>query len=192
MRSTEASYRHWHSNLRRSVGVASSAHIEPKLVQKVGPPLAHAVTHCATRLASSLVLRRGVFGGSRRTARFSPVLLFRGRARSLLGAGIRVTGCRLHSRVSRSVHARLPWPAGFAAATVRSGQQWCTHARGRCLTLQSTGHAPASRVMPVISNVRHRQVANTNARQSRRSFVALLGQRSAGCTSRFAGEQRAD
>ena len=81
----------------------------------------------------------------------------------MLGAGIRVTGSRLHSRVSSSVHARLPWPASFTAATVRSGQQWCTHARGRCLTLQSTGRHPASRVPPVISNVRHRQMRSARA-----------------------------
>jgi len=72
MRSARASCQHWHSNLRRSVGVATSEHIELKLVQKVGPPLAHAVTHGGTRLASSLFLRRGVFSGSRSTARFSP------------------------------------------------------------------------------------------------------------------------
>ena len=72
MRSARASCQHWHSNLRRSVGVATWEHIELKLVQRVGPPLAHAVTHGGTRLASSLVLRRGVFSGSRSTARFSP------------------------------------------------------------------------------------------------------------------------
>jgi hypothetical protein len=72
MRSTRASCQRRHLSLRRSIGVAPSAHIEPKLVQKVGPPLAHAVTHGGTRLASSLVLRRSVFSGSRRTARFSP------------------------------------------------------------------------------------------------------------------------
>jgi len=72
MRSARASCQCRYSSLRRSIGVAPSAHIEPKSVQKVGPPLAHAVTHGGTRLASSLVLRRGVFSGSRRTACFSP------------------------------------------------------------------------------------------------------------------------
>ena len=71
MRSAKASSQRRYSSFWRSIGVAPSAHIEPKLGQKVGPPLAHAVTHCATRLASSLVLRRVVFSGSRRTARFS-------------------------------------------------------------------------------------------------------------------------
>jgi len=72
MRSARASSQRRHSSLRRSIGVVPSAHIEPELVQKVGPPLAHAVTHGGTRLASFLVLRRGVFSGSRRTACFSP------------------------------------------------------------------------------------------------------------------------
>ena len=72
MRSARASSQRRYSSLLRSIGVAASAHIDPKLVQKVGPPLAHAVTHGGTRLASSLVLRRGVFSGSRCTACFSP------------------------------------------------------------------------------------------------------------------------
>ena len=72
MRSTKASSRRWYSSFRRSIGVAASARIEPKLVQKVGPPLAHAVTHCTARLASFLVLRRGVFSDTPITARFAP------------------------------------------------------------------------------------------------------------------------
>ena len=72
MRSARASNQRRYVSLRRSIGVARSALIEPKLVQKVGPPLAHAVTRGGTRLASSLVLRRGGFSGSRSTARFSP------------------------------------------------------------------------------------------------------------------------
>ena len=44
----------------------------PNVSQKVGPPRAHAGTRGDTRLASSLVLRRVVFSGSRSTARFSP------------------------------------------------------------------------------------------------------------------------
>ena len=72
MRSARASSQRPYSSLLRSIGVAASAHIDPKLVQKVGPPLAHAVTHGGIRLASSLVLRRGVFSGSRGTACFSP------------------------------------------------------------------------------------------------------------------------
>jgi len=72
MRSARASCQRRYSSFRRSIGVAPSAHIEPKLVQKVGPPLAHAVTHGGAREASYLVLRRGVFSGLRRTARFSP------------------------------------------------------------------------------------------------------------------------
>ena len=72
MRNARASSQRRYSSFRRSIGVAASAHIEPRLVQKVGPPLAHAVTHGGTREASSLFLRRGVFSGSRSTARFSP------------------------------------------------------------------------------------------------------------------------
>ena len=58
------------------------------------------------------------------------------------------------------------------------------------LTLQSRGHAPASRVMPLISNVRHRKGANKNAEYTERFCVRPLGYSGAGCTSRFAGEQR--
>ena len=72
MQSFGASCQHRHSNLLRSIGIVASEHISPKAGQKVGPPRAHAVTHGGTRLASSLVLRRGVFSGSQRTARFSP------------------------------------------------------------------------------------------------------------------------
>ena len=72
MRSAEASSQRRYSSFRRSIGVAASTHIEPKLVQKVGPPLAHAVARCSARKASSFVVRRGGFGGSRSTACFSP------------------------------------------------------------------------------------------------------------------------
>ena len=72
MQSVEASCQYRHSNLQRSIGTATLEHIEPKSGQKVGPPRAHAVTHGGTRLASSLVLRHGVFSGPRSTARFSP------------------------------------------------------------------------------------------------------------------------
>ena len=79
----------------------------------------------------------------------------------------------------RAAQAVQPPASLVAAASVclpaASSNAQCMQALcclARCLTLQSTGHAPASRVMPVISNVRHRQGANTNARQSRRSFVA--------------------
>jgi len=72
MQSFGASCQHRHSNLLRSIGIVASEHISPKAGQKVGPPRAHAVTHGGTRLASSLVLRRGVFSGSRCTACFSP------------------------------------------------------------------------------------------------------------------------
>ena len=71
MQSVEASCQHRHSNLQRSIGFVPSEHISPMAGQKVGPPRAHAVTHGGTRLASFLVLRRVVFSGSRRTARFS-------------------------------------------------------------------------------------------------------------------------
>ena len=72
MRSAGASSQRRYSSFRRSIGVGTSVHIGPKLDQRVGPPLAHAVTRSRERLASSLVLRRGVFSGSQRTARFSP------------------------------------------------------------------------------------------------------------------------
>jgi len=72
MRSAGASSQRRYSSFRRSIGVGTSVHIGPKLDQRVGPPLAHAVTRSRARLASSLVLRRGVFSGSQRTARFSP------------------------------------------------------------------------------------------------------------------------
>ena len=72
MRSAEASSQRRYSSFRRSIGVAASTHIEPKLVQKVGPPLAHAVACRSARKASSFVVRRGGFGGSRSTACFSP------------------------------------------------------------------------------------------------------------------------
>ena len=71
MRSAGASSQRRYSSFRRSIGVGTSVHIGPKLDQRVGPPLAHAVTRSRARLASSLVLRRVVFSGSRRTARFS-------------------------------------------------------------------------------------------------------------------------
>ena len=72
MRSARASNQRRYVSLRRSIGVARSALIEPKLVQKVGPPLAHAVTHVGTRKASSFASERGVFSGARCTACFSP------------------------------------------------------------------------------------------------------------------------
>ena len=72
MRSAEASSQRRYSSFRRSIGVAASTHIEPKLVQKVGPPLAHAVACRSARKASSFVVRRSGFGGSRSTAHFSP------------------------------------------------------------------------------------------------------------------------
>jgi len=72
MRSARASCQRRYASLRRSIGVAPSALIEPKLVQKVGPPLAHTVVCCSARKASSFVARRGVFSGSRCTACFSP------------------------------------------------------------------------------------------------------------------------
>jgi len=72
MRNARASSQRRYSSFRRSIGVAASAHIEPRLVQKVGPPLAHAVTRGGMRLASFLVLRRGVFSGTPITARFAP------------------------------------------------------------------------------------------------------------------------
>jgi len=72
MRSARASSQRRYSSFRRSIGVAASAHIEPKLVQKVGPQPAHAVTYRSARKASSFVVRRSGFSGSRCTARFSP------------------------------------------------------------------------------------------------------------------------
>jgi hypothetical protein len=87
MRSAKASSQRRYSSLRRSIRVAPSAHIEPKLVQQFGPPLAHAVTHRAIRLASSLVLRRGVFSGSRRTARFSPSAAISGQCKLVAWCG---------------------------------------------------------------------------------------------------------
>jgi len=72
MRSAGASSKRRYSSFRSSIGVAASTHIEPKLVQKVGPPLAHAVACRSARKASSFVVRRGGFGGSRSTAHFSP------------------------------------------------------------------------------------------------------------------------
>jgi len=45
----------------------------------------------------------------------------------------------------------------------------------RCLTIQSTGHAPASWVMPVISNVERLHSAFTLAHASQRCFVHRTG-----------------
>ena len=64
-------------------------------------------------------------------------------------------GSRLHLRVATLAHARLRSPAGYAAATVRPGQQCHALSRVCRLTRQSTGRAPASRGTPVISNVGH-------------------------------------
>jgi hypothetical protein len=46
--------------------------------------------------------------------------------------------------------------AKFLVATVRPCNRRLLSATGCCPTLQSTGHAPAGRVMPFISNVRRR------------------------------------
>ena len=64
-------------------------------------------------------------------------------------------GSRSHSRVVAVLFARLPWRAGYAAATVCPGKQHRALSRVCRLTRQSTGRAPAGRVTPVISNVRH-------------------------------------
>jgi len=79
--------------------------------------------------------------------------MLRRRARSRrLGVG--QLGSRSHSRAATLAHARLRPPAGSGAATVRPGQRCHALSRVCRLTLQSRGRAPASRVTPLISNVR--------------------------------------